>query len=564
MTTKPKARKFRVRRNSEQGEAPQAPASDGFGETPFPGSAKADERTADREAGIAEVRREGLTGRQLRMARRLAQKHDLKPSSDFDAVRLLREMGIDPFDRANMLELVAPKSEPRPKPAEPPQEPRKRKPASEPIARIEKKTIKQSVAQPAPAAPPEGEARPMLPQTVDEGKINLPGEHRPDAGNSLSAEMERIQRDIVRRRRRNLTFLFARLTAFVFLPTLLAFFYFAFVASPGYTTKSVFEVQQADSASSQGGGLLGGTSMATSQDSIMVQDFLTSREALSLLDSDHGYRAHFSGSDVDFLQRLSGDASNEDLFGYFQDNVQVSYDTTEGVIRMNVTALSPEASKTFSEALIGYAEERVDQVTERKRSDQMEGARESFDEAEAKMIAAQERVLTLQEQLGVIDPASETTALMTQIGTFETQLQEKRLQLQQLLDNAQPNAARVAGVEGDIGRLENLIANLRLQMTTESSTQGSLASISAQLRMAEVDLETRTMLMQESLQSMEAARIEAMRQVRFLSLGVAPIPPDVPTTPKVFENTLITLLILSAIYLLVSLTVAVLREQVSG
>ena len=82
--------------------------------------------------------------------------------------------------------------------------------------------------------------------------------------------------------------------------------------------------------------------------------------------------------------------------------------------------------------------------------------------------------------------------------------------------------------------------------------------------MAEVDLETRTMIMQESLQQMEAARIEAMRQVRFLSLGVAPIPPDVPTTPKVFENTLITLLVFSAIYLLVSLTTAVLREQVSG
>ena len=50
------------------------------------------------EAAIAEIRREGLTGRQLRMARRLAQKQGLTPSSDFDAVRQLREMGIDPFD----------------------------------------------------------------------------------------------------------------------------------------------------------------------------------------------------------------------------------------------------------------------------------------------------------------------------------------------------------------------------------------------------------------------------------------------------------------------------------
>lgn len=296
----------------------------------------------------------------------------------------------------------------------------------------------------------------------------------------------------------------------------------------------------------------------------MVQDFLTSREALGKLNEDHDYRGHFSDESIDAIQRLPADASNEDVYAHYLNNVTVGYDPTEGVLRMEVSALSPEMSRVFSEALIGYAEARVDSVTDRKRRDQMRGSSESFEAAEAKMVEAQERVLTLQEQLGVMDPASETTALMSQISNFEIQVAEKRLQLQQLLDNTEPNAARLAGVEGDIRRLENLIADLRLQMTTQVGSQGSLASISARLRMAEVDLETRTMMMQESLQSMEAARIEAMRQVRFLSIGVAPIPPDEPTYPRVFENTLITFLILSALYLLVSLTAAVLREQVSN
>lgn len=295
----------------------------------------------------------------------------------------------------------------------------------------------------------------------------------------------------------------------------------------------------------------------------MVQDFLTSREALLRLDSDHDYRSHFSNPAIDALQRVPAGSSNEALYKHYQDHVILSYDPTEGVIRMEVAALSPEMSRTFSEALIGYAEERVDSVTERKRSDQMDGARLSFDEAEAKMVAAQEKVLDLQQRLGVIDPASETSALMSQISNFEVQLAEKRLQLQQLLDNAQPNRARVAGVEGDIARLEALIADLRSQLTTESAGAGSLANVTAQLRIAEVDLETRTMMMQEALQQMEAARVEANRQVRFLSMGVAPIPPDEPTYPRVFENTLITFLVFGALYLLGSITAGILREQVS-
>ena len=65
---------------------------------------------------IEDIRKEGLTGRQLRMARCTALRHDLPVQSDLDAVRLLRQAGIDPFPRSNLLEL-APKSDGGPRPA---------------------------------------------------------------------------------------------------------------------------------------------------------------------------------------------------------------------------------------------------------------------------------------------------------------------------------------------------------------------------------------------------------------------------------------------------------------
>ena len=544
MTTNPKAPKFRIRRNSAQTPGASSPVSsslggktdDGFGNTAFPGSAKAEDNVVS-ERAISEIRREALTGRQLRMARRLAQKHGLTPSSDFDAVRLLRAQGIDPFDRANMIVLVHAQD-----------------------------AAPQTGAASPQATPGEADRvnkpRANLPQTVETPR-NLPGQHIPSDGPLGVHEIERIQREIARRRRRKLMLLGARLGVFVLLPTLICLYYFAFVATPSYATKSEFIVQQAETATT-GGGLLGGTSLATSPDSILVQDFLTSRGALQRLDAEYGYRAHFSDPSIDSLQRIAGDASNEDLYAHYQNNVMVGYDPTEGVLRMEVSALTPDMSRVFSEALIGYAEERVDQITERKRADQMRGADQTFEEAETRMVEAQERVLALQEQMGVIDPQSETAGLMGQINNLETQLTEKRLQLSQLLDNTRPNQARVAGAEGDISRLQTLIADLRSQLTQETSSESSLASMTSRLRMAEVDLETRTMMMQESLQQLEAARIEANRQVRFLSVGVTPVPPDEPTYPRVFENTLIAFFIFGAIYLMASVTAAILREQVSS
>ena len=129
MTTKPKAKKFRIRRNpaspdaGSTGEtaaarpipAPDAQSSAGAasasaqqqptgseqspkaaaaaGKPPLSGQVSSARETR-LETDIDAIRQEGLTGRQLRMARRVAQKHDLPATSDFDAVRLLRDLAM--------------------------------------------------------------------------------------------------------------------------------------------------------------------------------------------------------------------------------------------------------------------------------------------------------------------------------------------------------------------------------------------------------------------------------------------------------------------------------------
>ena len=135
MTTKPKARKFRIKRSPSaetEGAIPPSEAPKPAAPRPRPPEQQTASaaQTAPRQpsppqqpqaaaqsgevASAAQVtgeqdmdaiRQEGLTGRQLRMARRVAQKHGLPATSDFDAVRLLRAKGIDPFQRSNMLEL---------------------------------------------------------------------------------------------------------------------------------------------------------------------------------------------------------------------------------------------------------------------------------------------------------------------------------------------------------------------------------------------------------------------------------------------------------------------------
>ncbi|MFZ1470838.1 MAG: capsule biosynthesis protein, partial [Paracoccaceae bacterium] len=526
---------------------------DGFGDQVFPGSSKSDAQDAASavpvDLGIAAaldaIRKEGLTGRQLRVARRLAQRHNFPATSDFDAVRLLRQAGVDPFQRSSMLEMVTADTASD-----------ALAPATAPGGGGDQPPVTGRALAPLPG---DGV---RLPQTVK--PIQLPStEQRAEVNHA--AEILKMQQEIAKRRKKKLALLFARLFVFIGLPTLLAAWYFSMVATPLYATKSEFQIQQAAPPAAAGmGGLLSGTSFATSQDSIAVQGYLQSRDAMIRLDQDLGFRAHFQQDRMDPLQRLAKDATLEDAYRVYKKNVHISYDPTEGIIKMEVIAADPQVSAEWSRKLIAYAEEQVDHMTSRLREDAMQGAGESYEQAEKAVIAAQRRVVDLQEKFKVLSSEVEVGLLTTQIGALETQLTQEQLSLAQMQSNETPNKARMDPVQRRIKTLEDQIAIMRAKLTEDGAGGESLARIQGELFVAQADVQTRQMLLGQALTAMETSRIEANRQARYLAPSVSPTPTDEPTYPRAFENTLVTMLILLGIYLMISMTVSILREQVSA
>ncbi len=518
---------------------------DGFGPSPFPtarGEAPAEPRPAAPRPvapapvpgpqDIDAIRREGLTGRQLRMARRLAQKHGLPATSDFEAVRLLRKAGLDPFQKSTVLELVA----------------------GQDVDGQDGGTSRALTT----LSHPDGI---RLPQTVK--PISLPStEVR--AEDAHIAEVRRIQADILRRRRRKLAALWAKLGAFVLLPTAFAGWYFFAVATPMFTAHSEFVIQQATPTGGAFAGLLSGTSFATSQDSVVVQGYLQSPEAMERLDKDQGFRTHFSAPEIDLIQRLAPGATTSQTYNLYRDYVKISYDPTEGVIKMDVSSAIPQKSVDFSRALISYAEDQVDHLTKRLRDDQMASAHQSFEDAQAKLTEAQATLVALQQKYKTFNSEADAAMISGQIAALETQITTEKLSLAQMESNPQPNQARMDPVKRRIASLQDQIDQLKAKLTEGTAGDASVATVQSQLVMAQADVTTRQMMLAQATTAVESSRIEANRQTRYLSVAVNPSPPDEASYPKAFENTLVVMLIFAGLYLMVSMTVAILREQVTS
>lgn len=559
MTTKPKARKFRTKLSAptlgsdatnatsnkpkKKAAAPAQPS-----QPPQPKPTKTGEvaspRQVQTENTIDDIRQEGLTGRQLRMARRVARKYELAATSDFDAVRILRDRGIDPFQRSNMLELVVPQA------------------GAEPHEGGAPDAFANLPAQTGGAGADAGKVQ--LPQTIPVKKQQLPSTEVSPA-DRRAEEIQNIQRDITRRRRNKMGLLLVRLAFFVALPTFIAGYYFFVIATPMYSTKSEFMITTADNTGGGGlGSLLSGTPIASATDSIATQGYLQSKDAMLRLDRDAGFKEVFTQEWIDPIQRLSENPSNEEAYKTYKKNVKIGYDPTEGIVRMEVIAPDPEVAALFSEQLIDYASENLNGVSLNQRENQMQDAMSSFTEAERKRRAAQEALVRLQLEGSTLDPQSVITSIRTQISSIETQVIEKEIELASLLNNSRPNQSRVDGARSTLDILNQQLGILNDKMTDVSQGENSLAELTVRIQMAQADLATRDLLLQSALQQVEQTRVEANRQVRYLNNTVRPLASQEPSYPRAFENTILAFLVFAGIYLMISLTASILREQVTS
>lgn len=104
----------------------------------------------------------------------------------------------------------------------------------------------------------------------------------------------------------------------------------------------------------------------------------------------------------------------------------------------------------------------------------------------------------------------------------------------------------------------------KARLTQAVEGDSSLASKAAEIQIAQSDLATADLVLQSALETKRQSEIEANKQVRYLSVSVRPVASEEASYPKAFENTLLAFLIFAGIYLMLSLTVSILKEQMSS
>ncbi|MBY8974770.1 hypothetical protein KHP62_03055 [Rhodobacteraceae bacterium NNCM2] len=428
-------------------------------------------------------------------------------------------------------------------------------------------------------APPHTEAPDRQGQApVPVGRRRQPGQKKRSALPALRKEMqpdtpalraervEAIRRDLVKRRRRKGAGMLARLFFFVLVPTMVVAWFLWERATPFYESVSTFTVQSADGGvTGSGGGLLSKFMGARTggNDPVAVQSFIMSRDVLERLNEDFDFNAHYQNPNFDFWNRLKPDATLEQAFDYYQRVVNVSFDPSEGVLEMTVRAATPVDAQLFSEAIIGYAEQMVDRLSDPIRQATLRDAEQSLEDAEARLKEAQETQAELREQLNIFSVEVEVTKEMEIISALEIELESLSGKLTNLRKVTSESDPRVERLASQVETLQAQIAARQEKLTGAQLTGNSLADTNVALQSANFEVTAAMTLFSSAIESYELAKLDAARQHRYLAMIVKPSLPDAPGYPKKFQTTALAFLIFLGGYVLLSLTFSLIREQAS-
>lgn len=362
-----------------------------------------------------------------------------------------------------------------------------------------------------------------------------------------------------------LSFVFA-----VVLPTIVVALFYAFMASPQYATQSMFAVRgSADSSSAMdSAGLFaaaGGAVGTEIADSFIVQQYILSREMVEALVAEANFLEVYSRPSADPYYRLDPTVPIEALVSYWNGMVTLDYELETGILTLVVRAFRPGDAEAITRKVIEKSEQLVNDLSRRAREDNVAAARREVELAETRYADARKEVAAYRGATQEISPEKTAEARQTVVGTLEADVAQLESQLNALRTTMSDNSPRVVYVRNQIAALRQQIDAERRRVAVPDGNEEDRVLTERLSRYEELVAEREFALAQyeSAYETLEAARIDSLKQQRYLAVFVRGEAPQEATFPKAERWTLVVFITCFLGWAFVLLLAAAIRDRVA-
>ncbi|GBL04187.1 lipopolysaccharide biosynthesis protein [Glaciecola sp. KUL10] len=370
------------------------------------------------------------------------------------------------------------------------------------------------------------------------------------------------------------------LLVFVIIPVLVFALYLLMIATPRFESQAQLVIKQADGAMSTidpSLALLSGFgNTQNNSDTELVKAYILSSDMIAFLEQEIEYTEHFQVHSWDPFSRQTSDASKEDRFDYFQKHVVVEIDPNSSIISVRAQAFEPDFANLITNTIVKQAEAFINQIGHDLAKAQLSFVQNEHELTQEKLQNAQRRLLAFQRKYNLLDPEAEGVALQQITFELESRIATKTAELNALLSSMSTSAPLVIQTKDELSSLEQQLrsererltrsvafeSNVDLSNSEHQSGEGELGvnAILSKFSDYKIDLEFALQSYSASKLSLEQARIQAYKQLKYLVTIESPTYPEEAKYPKVFYNLVLLLAVLLAVYFIGKMLIATAEE----
>ncbi|WP_422450391.1 MULTISPECIES: hypothetical protein [unclassified Endozoicomonas] len=344
----------------------------------------------------------------------------------------------------------------------------------------------------------------------------------------------------------------------VLAPWLLAAGYYAGVASDRFVSEASFMIEKSDGGvpSFDGFSLLG-VGGQSAGDQKLLEAYINSPDMMLALDKQLNLRDHYSTAD--WLSGLSKDASFEDFLSYYRDHLKVRFNDSNGLLELEVQGFTPEFAKSMAQEILNNSEHFVNKIGHDLADEQLKFVQGEVGLAEHKLKGITAQLVAFQNTTGLLSAEQQGAALSSILNELQAELVKSQTELETKIAYLNTKSPQVVALKQRIAALESQIDKESQRLTDDENT--SINDLAAQQKELQLELELATKAYSSSLIALETARTEASRKLKQLVVISSPHLSDDAKYPRVAYSLTNILLILLAVFGLIRMIRATVREH---
>lgn len=348
--------------------------------------------------------------------------------------------------------------------------------------------------------------------------------------------------------------------ALVLLASIFLVGYYTVVASPRYVSQSQFVVKQSNSNEISLSGLAGlGASTSSMRDSLILKNFIESREMALELDKAVSLKSHYMRHDWDAISRLNSDASMEAYVAYFQRHISVMHDEQSDILSIEIQTFDPQYSLQVMQQTLIICENFINNLGAKMALEQVNFAQKEVARSYKLLKDNQAALVAFQDKHKLYSPEQQGGALMTAVNSLEGDLIKEETELKSLQSFMRDDAPEVVAKTSRIKAMRSQLAEEKIKLTNHGDS--GLNKLNVDFQEIRLNAELAADLYKGSLAGLEGIRAEAYRKLKHLLIIEHPAVPQEDKYPRRLYNIITWFAVLIMVYLIGRLIMTIVKEH---